>query len=50
MVLQLVSVANLLCSPPRSQVMDNMGAILNAAGASFENVVKTTILLSDMVR
>jgi enamine deaminase RidA (YjgF/YER057c/UK114 family) len=30
--------------------MDNMGAILNAAGASFENVVKTTILLSDMVR
>jgi 2-iminobutanoate/2-iminopropanoate deaminase len=30
------------------QVMHNLRAILTAAGASFDNVVKTTILLSDM--
>jgi reactive intermediate/imine deaminase len=30
------------------QVMKNMGAILEAAGTSFGNVVKTTILLADM--
>lgn len=30
------------------QVMHNLRAILTAAGASFDNVAKTTILLSDM--
>ncbi len=30
------------------QVLKNMGAILEAAGASYRNVVKTTILLADM--
>lgn len=30
------------------QVMANMSAILQAAGATFDNVVKTTILLEDM--
>jgi 2-iminobutanoate/2-iminopropanoate deaminase len=30
------------------QVMHNLRAILTAAGATFDNVVKTTILLSDM--
>ena len=30
------------------QVMKNIGAILEAAGYSFENVVKSTCLLSDM--
>jgi 2-iminobutanoate/2-iminopropanoate deaminase len=30
------------------QVMKNMGAILSAAGTSFDKVVKTTILLADM--
>jgi 2-iminobutanoate/2-iminopropanoate deaminase len=30
------------------QVMHNLRAILSAAGASFDQVVKTTILLSDM--
>ena len=30
------------------QVMMNIGAILNEAGYSFENVVKSTCLLSDM--
>jgi 2-iminobutanoate/2-iminopropanoate deaminase len=30
------------------QVMKNLKAILQEAGASFSNVVKTTILLSDM--
>jgi len=28
--------------------LENMGAILNAAGYEFSNVVKTTVLLSDM--
>lgn len=30
------------------QVMKNLQAILTAAGASFQSVLKTTILLSDM--
>jgi 2-iminobutanoate/2-iminopropanoate deaminase len=30
------------------RVMDNLAAILKAAGADFGNVVKTTIYLSDM--
>jgi 2-iminobutanoate/2-iminopropanoate deaminase len=30
------------------QVMENVGAILKAAGLSFSNVVKTTIFLKDM--
>lgn len=30
------------------QVMKNIGAILEAAGLNFNNVVKTTCLLSDM--
>jgi 2-iminobutanoate/2-iminopropanoate deaminase len=30
------------------QVMKNVGAILAAAGTSFENVVKTTCFLADM--
>lgn len=30
------------------QVMKNLQAILNQAGLSFENVVKTTIFLTDM--
>lgn len=31
-----------------TQVMKNIGAILNAAGYSFQDVVKSTCLLSDM--
>ena len=30
------------------QVCKNLGAVLEAAGASFENVIKTTCFLSDM--
>ena len=30
------------------QVMKNLGAVLTAAGTSFENAVKTTCFLSDM--
>lgn len=30
------------------QVMENLKAVLEEAGATFENVVKTTIFLSDM--
>jgi len=30
------------------QVLDNLGAVLAAAGASFADVVKTTIFLADM--
>jgi 2-iminobutanoate/2-iminopropanoate deaminase len=30
------------------QVMDNLAAILKTAGLTFDNVVKTTIFLSDM--
>jgi 2-iminobutanoate/2-iminopropanoate deaminase len=28
--------------------MDNIGAILKAGGASFDNVVRTTVYLADM--
>ena len=31
-----------------TQVMENLKAVLKEAGATFENVVKTTIFLSDM--
>ncbi len=31
-----------------NQVMNNIAAILKEAGASFNNIVKTTIFLSDM--
>lgn len=30
------------------QVLQNLGAILNAGGADFESVVKTTVFLKDM--
>ncbi|MBC7976721.1 MAG: RidA family protein [Myxococcales bacterium] len=30
------------------QVLENLGAVLTAAGASFADVVKTTIFLADM--
>jgi 2-iminobutanoate/2-iminopropanoate deaminase len=30
------------------QVLDNLGAVLAAAGATFANVVRTTIFLADM--
>ena len=30
------------------QVMENMSAVLEAAGMSFENVIKSTIFISDM--
>ena len=30
------------------RVMDNIGAILTAAGASFDHVVRTTVYLADM--
>jgi len=30
------------------QVMENMKAVLDAAGMSFENVIKTSIFISDM--
>lgn len=30
------------------QVMDNLSAVLKAAGSSFDKVVKTTIFLADM--
>lgn len=30
------------------QVMDNLRAVLNEAGADFDNLVKTTIYLTDM--
>lgn len=30
------------------RVMDNLGAVLAAAGAKFENLVKTTIYLTDL--
>ena len=30
------------------RVLDNLGAILRASGASFERVVKTTVYLQDM--
>ena len=31
-----------------TQVMDNLSAVLKAAGSDFSNVVKTTIFLADM--
>lgn len=31
-----------------AQCLDNIGAILKAAGYTFENVVKSTVLLNDM--
>ncbi|XP_060081709.1 2-iminobutanoate/2-iminopropanoate deaminase-like [Ylistrum balloti] len=34
--------------PETQQVMKNMGAILEAAGASFDNVVKATVMLEDI--
>ena len=30
------------------QVMQNLGAVLSAAGSSFENAIKTTCFLADM--
>lgn len=30
------------------QIMKNIGVVLEAAGTSFENVVKTTVFLADM--
>jgi 2-iminobutanoate/2-iminopropanoate deaminase len=30
------------------RVLDNIGAILKAAGASYDNVVRTTVFLADM--
>jgi len=30
------------------QVMDNIGELLNAAGATYSNIVKTTIFLTDL--
>jgi len=30
------------------RVMDNLGALLEAAGLSFEHVVRTTVFLADM--
>lgn len=35
-------------SQQTEQVMVNIGAILQAAGADWENVVKTTVFLSDL--
>jgi len=34
--------------PETEQALQNLGAILDAAGSSFENVVKVTILLADI--
>ena len=31
-----------------SQVMENLGAVLSAAGMNFSNIVKTSIFLKDM--
>lgn len=31
-----------------AQIMKNLGAVLDAAGTSFENVIKTTCYLTDM--
>ena len=35
-------------SAETTQVMNNLSAVLKAAGMTFENVVKTSIFLSDM--
>ncbi|XP_013786662.1 2-iminobutanoate/2-iminopropanoate deaminase-like [Limulus polyphemus] len=34
--------------PQTKQLLQNMGKILEAAGATYNNVVKTTVLLADM--
>ncbi|XP_076340522.1 reactive intermediate imine deaminase A homolog UK114 [Tachypleus tridentatus] len=34
--------------PQAKQLLQNMGKILEAAGATYNNVVKTTVLLTDM--
>ena len=41
-----LSTANI--SEQTKLVMDNIGAILKAAGLSYENIVKTTCLLADI--
>lgn len=43
---QLISSADV--SQQTEQVMANLAAILEAAGASFDDVVKTTVFLKDM--
>jgi 2-iminobutanoate/2-iminopropanoate deaminase len=35
-------------APETEQALNNLGAILKAAGASFDDIVKTTIFLTDM--
>ncbi len=59
---QLVFVAGQICLDPKTetlvgagdvvkqtiQVMANLNAILTAAGATFQDVVKTTVFLADM--
>jgi 2-iminobutanoate/2-iminopropanoate deaminase len=35
-------------TPQTDQVMRNINALLNAAGANFEHVVRTTVYLADM--
>lgn len=35
-------------SEETTRVMDNLGAVLEAAGAGFDSVLKTTIFLTDM--
>jgi 2-iminobutanoate/2-iminopropanoate deaminase len=42
----LLSIGNI--QDETHQVMQNLKAVLRAAGASFDHVVKTTIFLSDM--
>ena len=60
---QLLFISGQICIDPESgelknkdikqeteQVMHNLGAILQAAGLDFNNVVKTTIFITDMNR
>ena len=60
---QLLFISGQICIDPESgelknkdikqeteQVMRNLGAILQAAGLDFNNVVKTTIFITDMNR
>lgn len=42
------SVAGATIEAQTEQVMRNLGAVLKAAGASFETVLKTTCFLADM--
>ena len=35
-------------APETEQALNNLGAVLKAAGASFDDIVKTTIFLTDM--